>query len=377
MEARLEAAWQKLSDICTSLPQAKHVVAAGNIRAFTVGKGAGNTKLFAYLVTTQDERGIHVRSVDLRVLSDPRFVMSRLFASGRGTNWVRLKWTGLEPNWAEIQRLVVASHGLVLNLKKKGNRRARGTVYPILQRALDAADESERPTPPYHAGGPMPKLSGPAALRIALWSAEQVAPLAPADQREEVARVLSFVRYVASERNERVTRGPRGLRWPPTEQLRDAAATQRGDSRALGAARRAAGGAASLCAGKPDRVWENAALAAERVVQALRERKDHAAVRAYLTALDDRLLVEELGALEGDVRVARVLWRGANAQGLPALWLVRLVDGSYRLRRKVGSRFTWLTGSRDDVMASVPDDAFERAVAIAMARETATIPPQS
>src|SRR5262249_31487780 len=133
------------------------------------------------------------------------------------------------------------------------------------------------------------KLSAPAALSVALWSAEKVAPLARPDQRKEIQRILALVRDVLRAPPKRPVQASSDPRFRALgEQLREAAATQRKDSRALGAARRAAGGAASICVGKPDMVWPNAALAAERVVQAQNERDDHEGVRAYLTALDDR-----------------------------------------------------------------------------------------
>jgi hypothetical protein len=145
----------------------------------------------------------------------------------------------------------------------------------------------------------------------------------------------------------------------------------------MGAARRTAGAAASLCWNKPDMVWTNAALAAERAVQALQGRRDPAIVRAYIVALDDRILLDELSGIdeEFDAKrkaskgVARVLWRGTNEKGLPSAWLVRLGKGSYGLRHKAGTRFVWVTGSRDDVIASVPDAAFEGAAKIAIDRD--------
>jgi hypothetical protein len=249
---------------------------------------------------------------------------------------------------------------------------ADSDLYPILSRALAAADPSERPEPPYHAGGPMPKLSALAALDIAIWSAEHVAALAPAAQKAEIQRVLALAHDVAREPPARPKMAYTEPRFRAlTTQLEEAARTRSKDSRSLGAARRTAGGAASLCKGKPDMVWPNAAYAAERAVQALREKGDRVAVRAYLAALDDRILAAELELIDADVKIARVLWRGSNEKGLPGLWLVKLANGTYGLRRKLGSRFTWLTGSRDDVVASVPDVDFERAVSIAMAREPA------
>jgi hypothetical protein len=53
------------------------------------------------------------------------------------------------------------------------------------------------------------------------------------------------------------------------------------------------------------------------------------------------------------------------------LTLVRFEGGGHGLRRKLGARYAWLKGSKDDVLASVPDIDFERAVKTALAREAA------
>lgn len=319
--ADLDRTWLRLAGICAELPQATSLVVRGNVRGYSVGKAGSKAKLFAFLVSAQAGRGIHLRAVDPAILGDARFEESRIFSSGGRTNWVRLRWSEDEPSWEEIRGLVAESHRLTQTRNEGIPRPAGfGDVYPILERALAAAPPADRPDPPYHAGGPMPKLSARAALAVAIWSAARVEALAPAAQRAEVERVLSLARSAARSPPERPKQAYADPRFQVLcEELREAARTRPKDSRSLGAARRAAGGAASLCAGKPDMVWTNAALAAERTVQALHEHADAAALRGYLADLDARILSEELGAIDGGVAIARVLWRGANDKGLPAL----------------------------------------------------------
>jgi hypothetical protein len=216
----------------------------------------------------------------------------------------------------------------------------------------------------------MPKLPATSALAVALWSAAHVRALAPAAHGTEIDQTLELVRDALGEPPENATEAWRLQRFQSLhDRLRVASATRPKDSRPLGAAKRAAGAAASLCRGKPDMVWEGAALAAERAVQALQDKGDVAGVRAYLEALDDQLLHAEIGAIDSHTAIERVLWRGANEKGLPALWLVRFPGGTYGLRRKLGARYTWVKGGRDDVLASVPDIDFARAVATALVRE--------
>jgi hypothetical protein len=194
--------------------------------------------------------------------------------------------------------------------------------------------------------------------------------LVPDAQRDEYDRVLAAAR--------RAPDVVRAVQAQPTDReplyelcrtLEKAAKWRSGDARALGAARRAAGGALSLAYNKLDMVGQNASHAAERAVQALREAGDGASVRGFIEALDDWILLEEILAIDPDVSVRRVLWRATNEKGFAASWLVRFEDDRYGLGHKVKSRFVWIRGSRDDVLASVPDRSFQLAVAFAFERD--------
>ena len=61
--------------------------------------------------------------------------------------------------------------------------------------------------------------------------------------------------------------------------------------------------------------------------------------------------------------VEHVLWRGADAIGRAAFWLMRLTSGSHALLGKLGRRWTLVEGALDDVLASVPKERFAEAVA--------------
>jgi hypothetical protein len=83
-------------------------------------------------------------------------------------------------------------------------------------------------------------------------------------------------------------------------------------------------------------------------------------------------------AIEDRMADMDVVWKKVSQicdRRMPALWLVRFEDGGHGLRRKMGARYTWLKGSKEDVLASVPDIDFERAVKTALAREATARSP--
>jgi hypothetical protein len=340
----------------------------GAAPAFRIGANA--TRLFTFSLLEGKHAGVYLRSLDSKLAADPRFSSCSGFA-GNPTNWVRLsRWEAGIPD-EELYGLLVESHRLTLTRNEGVPPRTEfGDVHSILLRALNTAAPEQRPPPPFHAGGPMPKVTGAGAYRVAIACAEHVRGLVPDAQRDEYDRVLAAAR-----------RAPvvvRAVQAQPTDHepfyehcrtLEKAAKSRPTDARALGAARRAAGGALSLAYDKPDMVGQNASHAAERAVQALRETGDGASVRAFIEALDDWILLEEIRSIDPDVSVRRVLWRATNEKGFAAAWLVRFEDDSYGLRHKPKSRFMWIRGSRDDVLASVPDKSFQLAVAFAFERD--------
>jgi hypothetical protein len=332
--------------------------------------GANDSRLFTFALHEGNHAGVYLRSLDPKLGADPRFSA----CSGVGgvpTNWVRLSRWEAGLTGEELYGLLVESHRLTLT-RNEGvpPRTAFGDVHAILLKALNTAAAEERPTPPFHAGGPMPKLPGAGAFRVAIACGEHVAKLVPEAQRDEYDRVLAAARrapdVVRAVDAQPTDREPLYEYWRTLEK---AAKSRPKDALAVRAARRAAGAALSLAMGKPDMVGQNALLAAERAVQALHEAGDGAGVRAFIEALDDWILVEEILSIDPDVSVRRVLWRAANEKGFAAAWLVRFEDDSYGLRHKVKSRFVWVRGSRDDVLASVPDRGFQLAVAFAFERD--------
>jgi hypothetical protein len=349
MAVDADTLWKNLSKICRKYTRVTEIVNEP-VRAFCIG--TNRDLAFAFVSSEDATFGVHVRSAEASILGDPRFEPSRaFFLHGGRSNWVRL--LDPTPDWHEVLRLVAKSYVLT---SKPNEWTAVGDVHPILAKALEAAEQVLRPLPPYHAGGPTPKLKAQASLRIAIWAAESVGHLRAGAEAHDAEHAITLARAALD------TKGN-------LEALKKASASKARDSRALGAARRAAGGAASLCKGKPDMVWNNAALAAERAVQALAQA--HGAVTQFLSDLDQAVMREELEEALGAEKISRVLWRGAGEKGQAAYWVARQPSGVYGARRKVGARFAWITGSRDDALANVPDTLFDRAVAIALSNDLA------
>lgn len=95
---------------------------------------------------------------------------------------------------------------------------------------------------------------------------------------------------------------------------------------------------------------------------------DRAGCDALLVTLDAALRrLDVVNALtkrkkEPGQPVARCLWRGTDADGA-ALWLAGFEGGTSGLLRKVGRRWQWFEGPRDEVLANLPGERFEEIVA--------------
>jgi len=89
----------------------------------------------------------------------------------------------------------------------------------------------------------------------------------------------------------------------------------------------------------------------------------------FLREIDRQMVRLEWNALRGEdgARATEFLWRGTDPKGKLAHVVVQLEDGSFGLLTKQASRWRWITGRREDVLASVPDAHFEPAVRMVLA----------
>lgn len=335
-------------------------------RSFRIKQG--EHREFAFWVEGGDQPGAHVRFADPARLDDGRFERSRAMR-GAKHNWIYVK-PGL--GQAALSELVAESHRTCQ--ERGGGRAVARELYEPLRRAVAAAGAAGDGLE-LHAGGPAAKIvgqEGPSSFRLALWSTEQVRHLVPAAEKKALAAGLEALHGALKLYDDVVARyEPRQVRMGPgyetlskaAERLKDPV----GDSPPLVVARAAAGAFHCIPGGYSQRAVVYAAEAAEAAARALVEEGDLDAVRRYLVELDERILSEELAAVAASRKLevpagARVRWRGADEKGFPALWLVRL-DGEpgHGLLGKLGRRWSFTTGRRDDVLASVPDAQFEAA----------------
>jgi len=236
-------------------------------------------------------------------------------------------------------------------------------IHPILGEAMRAAPEEAWPRPAHRGDGPVPQLSGRDQLALALGLCERAAPLvagerAPFDEAVAGARAYADGKLGRDAYRQLSALADRLRDRRPREEPYEVA---RG---AVAAARSLAKGGASA-----NDVQKFTRLAAAALVKALGSDGD--AVAALLDALDRAIVTRELAALMAEravtpgAPVVEVHYRGrGDAAKVPGLFLVALEGaGCYGLFVKLKTRWQWLEGGRDEVMASVPDAHFDRAAA--------------
>ena len=234
-------------------------------------------------------------------------------------------------------------------------------AHGVLAAAWRTAPVEARPTGDVHRGEPEPHIGARNTVRLVVWLARRVAHLVPKGERKAFDRRLALAATaVAAGRpsaalDEGILRGPS---VGPASLARSACIEAR----------------ASLT--RPDMAGIAARPAAVRAVQLLVDADGPEAVRTLLAALD-----EELRRL--DVTHALELWRRtpsrpverailrAEADGTVVLWLAELEGGRLGLLSR--EHGTWLEGACDEVLASVPDAHFERAVIAARIARPASV----
>jgi len=240
-------------------------------------------------------------------------------------------------------------------------------LHPILAAAVAAAGERGKGFRSQF-GAPPVSISPREMASLAIWCGEWVEPtVAPELQAEFVAVLEEARRLFAEPELVRAQHFSQGNARYPTEHLSIARL-------AVDAARRAVSNPAAT------RVAVSAAVKLvvrlERSsVRSLSEADGR--VRRFLYALDDELLrLDAVAALEehtgfADADVDATLWRRAEGTRV-VTWITRLGTGitrRYGLLTKQGGRWRWFEGSRDDVLAQIPDELFADAVDCALRRD--------
>jgi predicted DNA-binding WGR domain protein len=346
----------------------------GETRSFSVEGGA--YREFAFWRLAGEQVGMHVRYGDPTLVDDPRYEPS----TARGTsNWLHI--LPGDHDWEEIERLVIESHTIAQ--QRGGGHLAAKKLYFPLKKGYEAAAELARPQS-LHAGGPAAKIlsaEGPAAFRLSLWAAEQVAPLVPKKEKAALDGELERLRGANATYDEiTATHSDTERRmYSGYEKLREVSKNLyqqmiEGDSLAVACARGCNETFRDIPGGYSQRALSDAGVAIVSAVQALAEGRGDDAVTDFLVALDERVMIEEFNATclaktkQPAPAIAKVLWRGADDKGYPAFWIVRAGE-RYAFLGKIGRRWGLQEGDLDSVLALVPDALFEAAAMMVYERD--------
>lgn len=247
--------------------------------------------------------------------------------------------------------------------------------HSIMVQALRAAPAEALPLGPLHAGGQMPTLSSRAYVALALFCAERVAPLADAADRPRIEAALAIARDAVENGRREVF--PANLDKVTNDKTR---------TPAFVAARAAAMETRTFYL-RPDLIGAALRPAIGKAVKLVLEVHGVEGLRDFLLDLDEEILrLDCVTALERQEKtatspIAHALWRGVTtpdkkAGDQPAKvnhWLARLENGRYGLLAKLGRRWAWTEGPRDDVLATVPEALFAEAVREVLARDAPEI----
>ena len=256
---------------------------------------------------------------------------------------------------------------------KKIARNFDNAPHTLLLSALQIAKIPRR-TRVNHLGGPAPTLSPAGTARVAQWCAELARTLARSPELVAIDAHLADVRALLSDRAFAEARRaePFDTTGPSIERrvlvdhsLPDATVVARH-----------AVHAAIIAAARPGLVRGPVRDAVQRTIRLLRNRtveavgNDPLAMRRFCDELDGRLVRTEVE----EVLVARlglqptfedVVWRAPPGPTLARAptFILGLGPESFGLFAKLGHRYAWNFGTRDHVLATVPDVWMASAVA--------------
>jgi hypothetical protein len=265
----------------------------------------------------------------------------------------------------------------------------------ILRAALKAADKKQHPPAPHQLGLEWaPSLAIIHQIRVGLWIVAHVAETIDPNTRGHEPIVRPIEDYVeawgeAGSPQAKVFDEALFARRRPLQYAASGstiaigsgsyveAGVVEGDTPIMALARALAAATATLASGIIERVHfglTTTTTRAIRVLEALQKaRGTKGLIREFIALLDDKIM--ELAfrtalnehAPRATAGVPRdVLWVG----GKPLHWLVR-TDRRYGLLGKIGPRWRFVEGERDEVLATVPDAYFDAAVRAISAQEPA------
>lgn len=217
-----------------------------------------------------------------------------------------------------------------------------------LHNVLDAACKALKADRERFADGPKPELHNPTYLALAIWLGDTMLEHLDAAARKELERILGMARFVAT--------GARLGREDHIELSRlGRAETPCSDGEAV-----ARGVALETCSAMINDVCGKGSRRAAAAAARMRGEAFLDQLAAEIGRLEAVTLCQRFEIDPGSKPIA-ALWRGATGARLTHV-IVALEDERLGLIAKTKGRWTWLAGSRDDVLASVPDAQMESAV---------------
>ena len=237
------------------------------------------------------------------------------------------------------------------------------TVHAVLRKALRELAPDEWPARPIHGGGPLLVCPALEQIRISLRCADRSGQVVASERttaRKVRDAVEAFLELARTAEMSELRKKHDAL-----DSLGEGSAKE---SPHLYCLRRAASGAATYARGKPDLVFPSATASVMRVVKLLTKEER----RAFLGELDQRMRRAELASVHRErlktelPPVDEVLFRAADPAGKCFLWIARLPDARFALFGRLDpapkrAKWSWIEGSRDDVLANVPDTLFAAA----------------
>jgi hypothetical protein len=231
-------------------------------------------------------------------------------------------------------------------------------AHSILAHAWQAAPPDARPTGLVHRGEPEPFIGARGTVRLAAFVARRVCHLAPKADKKLFTKLVDLAEQAADK-------------GKPSAKL-DGALESAAREGVIGIAR-AACAEAKVTLLRPDSAGSSARPAAVKAVGHLLATDGKNAVRDFLAALDEELrrldVVHALVLKKKEPKhpIAHAVFRGADAKGKIVVWLARLANGQLGLLSKQGTFWRWMEGPHDEILATIPDHFFERAVMAAKA----------
>jgi hypothetical protein len=325
----------------------EHVAEA--IELFMIGLDASRQGRFRVLRTIDDE----FREPDALLPHEDRVAFLRWIVRSRETD-SKIQAKLLELRMATTRK---ARSGIITTLTAAEGENATSmeNAHGVLVYAWRAAPAEARPPGPVHRGEPEPFIGARNTVRLVVYFARRVAHLVPRNEKKAFERLLRLaVTSLGAARSNESLR----------EAIMEASTQAREGAMSLA---RSACVVASTALARPDMVGTAARPAATKVVGLLLEADGNDAVRNFLADVDEELRrLDVAHALDTRKKspsrpIVRAIHRAAE-KGQVMLWLAELEGGQLGLLAKQGRRWAWTEGTRDDILAMIPDAHFEAAV---------------